>query len=334
VLFRSKNLSEEDQFMFSLTKVERLSQKLNIMNFIGNFQDVNKNLSPQINAVISASLSIKQSKKLRKLLEIILAFGNYMNSSKRGPVYGFKLQSLETLLDTKTQDKKQTLLHYITQTINLKFPEISNFESELTFIDKASTVSLENVLYDMNELEKGMKMTRKEYEIRLESKTDVSVLNEFFSKADSQFQELTNKFNKSQDLFNQCVEYFGEAPRSQSPNTFFTIFVKFNKAYNQAKLDNEARSRSESIIEALGSSSPKTITSGTKNNSKDLVNELKKRQPNGRIRPNSKKEINIEDLIEEINRGYVTEYAEKRKRQRTQEIKKDAMKASSPVQIM
>jgi len=29
------------------------------------------------------------------LLQIILAFGNYMNSAKRGAVYGFKLQSLD-----------------------------------------------------------------------------------------------------------------------------------------------------------------------------------------------------------------------------------------------
>ena len=80
-----------------LSKVERLSQKLNIMSFIGNFPDTYKNLLPQINAVSSASLSIKQSKKLKKLLELVLAFGNYMNSSKRGPVYGFKLQSLESV---------------------------------------------------------------------------------------------------------------------------------------------------------------------------------------------------------------------------------------------
>ena len=32
---------------------------------------------------------------LSNLLQIVLAFGNYMNSSKRGAVYGFKLQSLD-----------------------------------------------------------------------------------------------------------------------------------------------------------------------------------------------------------------------------------------------
>lgn len=29
------------------------------------------------------------------LLQIILAFGNYMNSSKKGAAYGFRLQSLD-----------------------------------------------------------------------------------------------------------------------------------------------------------------------------------------------------------------------------------------------
>jgi hypothetical protein len=225
-------LSDEDQFLYALTKVERLSQKLNIMSFVANFGDTYKNLLPQINAVSSASLSIKQSKKLKKLLEVVLAFGNYMNSSKRGPVYGFKLQSLESLLDTKTQDKKQTLLHFIVDTVSAKFPELNGFVSELTFVDKASTVSLENVQFDMSELEKGMRNTKKEYEIRLESKAETQVLKEFLGKAEAQFAELSNKYKLCQEQFNQCVEYFGETPRSQSPNGFFTIFVKFLKAFS------------------------------------------------------------------------------------------------------
>jgi len=47
------------------------------------------------------------------------------------------------LLDTKTSDKKLTLLHYIVQTVQLKFPEIQNFENELNFLEKASTGMLQ-----------------------------------------------------------------------------------------------------------------------------------------------------------------------------------------------
>lgn len=92
----------------------------------------------QIHAIISASNSVKNSRKLRSVLEIILAFGNYLNSSKRGPAYGFKLQSLDTLLDTKSTDKRMCLLHYIAATVRQKFPELLNFDSDLSYIEKAA----------------------------------------------------------------------------------------------------------------------------------------------------------------------------------------------------
>lgn len=61
-----------------------------------------------------------------------------MNSSKRGPAYGFKLQSLDTLVDTKSSDKRFCLLHFIVDTIKSKMPEIINFDSEFMYIDKAA----------------------------------------------------------------------------------------------------------------------------------------------------------------------------------------------------
>jgi len=61
-----------------------------------------------------------------------------MNSAKRGPAYGFKLQSLDTLVDTKSSDRSICLLHFIVDTIRSKMPEIMNFDSELMYIDKAA----------------------------------------------------------------------------------------------------------------------------------------------------------------------------------------------------
>lgn len=90
-----------------------------------------------------------------------------MNSSKRGAAYGFRLQSLDLvsekeknsefslfcvivrlqtafcascpqLLDTKSTDRKQTLLHFIVSIIQEKYPELQSFYSELHFLDKAA----------------------------------------------------------------------------------------------------------------------------------------------------------------------------------------------------
>ena len=58
---------------------------------------------------------IKTSKKLRKLLELILALGNYINGEgKRGGTWGFKLDTFDKIERYKAQsDGKTTLLQYM-----------------------------------------------------------------------------------------------------------------------------------------------------------------------------------------------------------------------------
>nr|XP_033333839.1 formin-like protein isoform X6 [Megalopta genalis] len=247
-------LTEEDKFLMQLGKVERISTKLSIMNYIGNFFDNLHLITPQIYAVISASSSVKSSKKLRAVLEIILAFGNYLNSSKRGPAYGFKLQSLDTLLDTKSTDKRMCLLHYIVATIRVKFPELINFESELMYIDKAATVSLENITTDVHELEKGMDLVKKEFELRGKEKHN-TVLRDFLNNSEEKLRRLKSDARTAGDAFRECVEFFGESPRQVDANTFFSLLVRFARAFKAADQENEQRRRLEAAAaEALHTS--------------------------------------------------------------------------------
>lgn len=154
----------------------------------------------QIYAIISASSSIKSSKKFRSVLEVILAFGNYLNSSKRGPAYGFKLQSLDTLLDTKSNDKRMSLMHYIVTTVRQKFPELMNFDSELFCIDKAAQVSLEILISDVNELEKGMEAVRKEADLRGKG-THNHVLRDFLNNSEEKLKKIRTDCKTAQVPF-------------------------------------------------------------------------------------------------------------------------------------
>lgn len=42
------------------------------------------------------------------------------------------------LLDTKSTDRKMTLLHYIALIVKEKYPDLANFHNELHFVDKAA----------------------------------------------------------------------------------------------------------------------------------------------------------------------------------------------------
>merc|ERR1719193_1930595 len=90
-------LTPEDRFMLKLSKVERLPAKLEIMSFMSTFYEYLHAVRPRIDSICLASKSTRNAKKFKKILEIILAFGNYMNSSKKGAAYGFKMSSLDSL---------------------------------------------------------------------------------------------------------------------------------------------------------------------------------------------------------------------------------------------
>uniref|UniRef100_A0A7N6A0A2 Formin-like 2b n=1 Tax=Anabas testudineus TaxID=64144 RepID=A0A7N6A0A2_ANATE len=223
-------LSDEDRFMMQFSRIERLSQRMSIMTFMGNFSDNVQMLTPQLHAIIAASVSIKSSQKLKKILEIILALGNYMNSSKRGAVYGFKLQSLDLLLETKSTDRKQTLLNYISNVVKEKYSAVSLFYNELHYVDKAAAVSLENVLCDVKELQRGMELTWREFSVQHNA-----TLKDFISRNESRLNKLQEDARIAQDAFEDVVKFFGESSKTMPPSVFFPIFVRFIKAYRMTK---------------------------------------------------------------------------------------------------
>ncbi|EPY85188.1 formin-like protein 3 isoform 1 [Camelus ferus] len=216
-----EHLSDEDRFMMQFSKIERLMQKMTIMAFIGNFAESIQMLTP-----------------------IILALGNYMNSSKRGAVYGFKLQSLDLLLDTKSTDRKQTLLHYISNVVKEKYHQVSLFYNELHYVEKAAAVSLENVLLDVKELQRGMDLTKREYTMHDHN----TLLKEFILSNEGKLKKLQDDAKIAQDAFDDVVKYFGENPKTTPPSVFFPVFVRFVKAYKQAEEENELRKKQEQAL--------------------------------------------------------------------------------------
>uniref|UniRef100_A0A671Y4F6 Formin like 1 n=1 Tax=Sparus aurata TaxID=8175 RepID=A0A671Y4F6_SPAAU len=220
-------LTNEDQFILQFGKIKRLKQRINTLTFMGNFPETVKRIQPQLNSIIAASMSIKSSDKLKKILEIVLAFGNYMNSSKRGAAYGFRLQSLDLLLETKSTDRSQTLLQFITSIIQEKYPDLVNFHTDLHFVDKAALVSLDGILQDIRSLERGMEVTKKEFMVQ----DDSPVLKEFIKVNCEQLEALIKDSKTAQEAYGSVVEYFGENPKTTQPSMFFPLFGRFIKGY-------------------------------------------------------------------------------------------------------
>lgn len=231
-----ETLPEEDRFIFELYMVERLVPKLQVMEFMGNFNDDVNILSQQIDAVITASNSVLSAVKLKRVIEIILAIGNYMNSSKRGGVFGFRLQSLDILNELKSTDGKMTLLYFTASLIRNNFPDINDFTDELIYLNKASSVSLELLVQDVKQMKKGFENARNEL-VHDKSNTKVK---EFVLDAEPKTTKLEQDLKTAKEAYEKVVKFYGEDPKYTQPSSFFGIFHRFVKAYQRANSVIEA----------------------------------------------------------------------------------------------
>lgn len=103
-----------------------------------------------------ACKEIRDSSKWLKLLQIILAIGtlhisfmlpgNFLNGSRANAksVYGFKVKTLLKIRDTKSTDNKTSLLDYIAQVIDERYPELNDFQKELEHVEPATRSTFNN----------------------------------------------------------------------------------------------------------------------------------------------------------------------------------------------
>lgn len=118
VVFRINHYQQRLQSLYFKKKfAERIAEikpKIEGMPciFFMQFSDYSKhcdfhNIKPMcILALTKASKEMLHSRNLKQLLEVVLAFGNYMNKGQRGNAYGFKVSSLNKIADTKSSIDK------------------------------------------------------------------------------------------------------------------------------------------------------------------------------------------------------------------------------------
>lgn len=250
--FQSK-LSLNDFFflinsLFQPLRIHHYEQRLKSLHYKKKFSVTLNDLLPRIASVMEASREVARSRRLRKLLELVLALGNYMNRGARGNAFGFRLQSLNRLADTKASSAKAkgtTLLHYLVQIIETKFKDILRLEEDLPHVKEASKVSLGEMDKDIGILRTGMAEVAREIEFHrsagstLPGDRFLPVMRDFHAQASIRFAELEDKFQDMKTRFDRAVRLFGEDGSVTQPEEFFGIFDTFLMAFSEARQDNE-----------------------------------------------------------------------------------------------
>jgi diaphanous 1 len=127
-------LADSDQFVLLMKTAPGYDLRLKSILFQKIYKQEREDLVNRINKFFSAFDILNKNKNFHRWLELILAYGNYLNgSSNRGGAYAFRLDILSKVSELKSNDNKKNLLYFIVEYIGdvLKQDELLRIPKDL-----------------------------------------------------------------------------------------------------------------------------------------------------------------------------------------------------------
>jgi len=173
------------------------------------------------------------------------------SGTANGNAEAFSLRSLPKLADAKAQqpqkDKEKeegtssnggkpvTLLHYLIQFVDKKFPEVGEWTKELAAVKYATKLTWDGIVDDVSELRRGLKSTEEKMSKvqKSESRWDVfdKLMPAGIEECRKQFEELDKLYVRITEDFKDLVIAYGDDPVTSKPEEFFGVINDFLVQY-------------------------------------------------------------------------------------------------------
>ncbi|XP_073778242.1 protein diaphanous homolog 2 isoform X18 [Danio rerio] len=248
-----EELCESEQFGIVMSSVKMLRPRLNGILFKLTFEEQVNNIRPDIMNVTFACEEVKKSEGFHMLLEMVLLVGNYMNSgSRNAQTFGFNISFLCKLRDTKSTDQNTTLLHFLAEKCEEKYPEMLKFPDELEHVESASKVAAQTLKASLDIMERHIQ--RLENDIQNFPKTDdkqdkfVEKMSGFSKHSREQYEKLSTMHKNMQKLYENLGSYFAFDPHTVSIEDFFGDLANFRNLFMDAVRENHKKREMEEKI--------------------------------------------------------------------------------------
>ncbi|VEU23665.1 DEKNAAC104907 [Brettanomyces naardenensis] len=190
---------------------------------------------------------LEKSDTLRRVFDVILIVGNYMNDTSKQAL-GFKLSTLQRLNFLKDGKNTLSFLHYVEKIIHKNYPELEQFVNDLRPTFAASKISIEQTKTDCNLFISTVKNIDSSLQNGNLSNPDKFHPEDRFLKvvlrrlpaARSKSELLDDRAKIVLERFDKLMQYFGEDPSSDefTRNTFFSKFSEFVQSFEKAAKEN------------------------------------------------------------------------------------------------
>jgi len=180
-------------------------------------------------------------------------------NGRLGNAYGFSLETLQKLSDTRTSDNSMTILEVIVEMLkDSDNPDIVDLKkSDVEIVESGSRVSLLTVQTDLGKLTKdfeNLKVLVSTVERTGDDDFFNTKLNDFIALVQPDVDKLQKDFNLMVSEFETLVSFYGEDVKDNDPEKFFGIWRTFLnsivESLDKIQLVRERENKNKKRLEA------------------------------------------------------------------------------------
>jgi len=234
------NLGVPEQFFLVLMDIPDIESRLRSWLFKQKFTTYFVEIKQNVENLLRACVAVKKSSKLKRVLEIVLAFGNFLNyNTNRGGCWGYRIKDLSHIGDVRSAaDSEKTMVHYIIDYMEVAYPEDCDFYVELQPLQEVSDLQkISNIKDELTLLKEGIKLVD---DFMANPSSSYGSFRDIMSKFAPTSKKLVEKIDdlldKGEKLFKEMLVYFGETATT-TLDDFFGELYRFGTVYQKTRMD-------------------------------------------------------------------------------------------------
>ncbi|XP_068617381.1 FH1/FH2 domain-containing protein 3 [Battus philenor] len=231
-------LGSAEQFLLTLASVNELSSRLKLWVFRLDFDYLEKEIAEPLMDLKQGIELLKVNKTFKVILSTLRSVGSFLNGC---PVKGFRLEYLSKVMEVKDTVHKHPLLYHICEMIIEKFPDSTDFFSEVGPVIRASKVDFDVLSANLQKLEADCKASwdhMKRVAKHDSSQIFKTKINEFLTDSAERIVLLDLIKKRVMNRYNKFLLFLGVPPGDLSktkPSEFLKVIAEFALEYRTTR---------------------------------------------------------------------------------------------------
>jgi dishevelled associated activator of morphogenesis len=249
------SLRDIEQKVIGLFKLPRLSQRIKFCLVSLQLPATMSEVVSEIELLRKCASQVRQSKKLKKVLHVVLMLGNYLN---RGETRGFSIESLSKLAEFKSSsDPGITTMHFLAARLLATDSSLTELIEEMPTLREVNRVTPESISQGVLVARNDAESIRNELKVHANHYSSESIdrMKKFLTFVEPRIQNLVADWSACEKDLVELRKYFGEDPKKISVEDFYGYLRNFCDSLLNAATELKKRPKKFEKIFA-GNNSP------------------------------------------------------------------------------